>query len=290
MLFFVSTALAAIVLGWPCQRLNWAWRQVWVTCSINAIAPAAAATGTGGPVGFSAGPSHLPTIQLDANGQFNPGAVGATYLCASSPNTGGSFLRNRCRRTLDSYGNLLKLCALPGTATTRGPNTLSPDYNPQSGHQPHVNNVWNLGFFAQACITPAATFPTPSNTCPGLQGWFTVVWNACQFSNAPGVGPVINVGPNSVNIPNYITAWGNPQQVLTSPSYLCGTAAAPAAPFAWNAKGASFKSSRCRKALDQFGRSAARCVPATVPNGQGGSDPLRYLAANLASFSPFCNV
>jgi hypothetical protein len=298
MFFFLPTALAAIVLGWPCQRLNWAWRNVWVTCSINAYVPLS----SGSPVsvaGFTSSTAPLTQFpgpsQLDAFGQFSPAGYGPA-LCQTAPNTGGTFLRNRCRRMLDVYGNLVKLCGQTPAKTNAQPNTLTPDYAPQPGHQPHVVNVQQLGFMAQSCITPGAQFPTPSTTCPGLAGWFTVVWNACMFTNAPAVTAVQNYGTapaGATYVPNYLTtssssaAWS-----LASPSYLCGnTPEAPGssltttAPNIWNSKGPAFRTSRCRKALDQFGRTAYRCSPTLAPSGSatGGSDPLRFLAQGLGA-------
>jgi hypothetical protein len=299
MLFVVSSVLAVITLGWPCQRLNWAWRNVWVTCSINAYVPGVVAP-SAGTTGFLATNAPLGTqaFALDTNGQFQPGVIngnadsGGPLICATSPNTGGSFMRNRCRRMLDVYGNLVKLCGSPVKTPTLGPNTLTPDYEPQTGHAPHVVNVQNLAFMAQSCITPGALYPTPTGTCPGLAGWFTVVWNACMFTAAPGV----STSPSGVpNVPGYLSSSAAPTFSLSTPVYLCGGTTPgsltpiASAPGAWNNRGVLFRSSRCRKALDQFGRTASRCSPSNTPNGMGVNDVTRFLAQNLGTISPICS-
>jgi len=200
-------------------------------------------------------------------------------------------MRNRCRRMLDVYGNLVKLCGTPAKTPMAGPNTLTPDYEPQTGHQPHVVNVQQLAFMAQSCITPGAQYPTPLGTCPGLAGWFTVVWNACMFTAAPGVSTSSTGVPN---IPAYLTNTAAPTFQLATPLYLCGstpnTAPVAATPAAWNTKGLVFRGSRCRKALDQFGRTASRCSPTNTPNGMGMNDVTRFLAQNLGTQSPFCSI
>jgi hypothetical protein len=182
---------------------------------------------------------------------------------------------------LDVYGNLVKLCATPYMSKAQ-PNALTPDWAPQAGHQPHANNAATLAFMGQACLTPGTSYPIPANTCPGLAGWFTVVWNACQFTNAPGVAA------NVANIPNYFTPTAG-NYLLTAPSYLCGNAPQnAAAPNQWYQRGPGFKGTKCRRALDQFARAASRCAPTGSLAAPG--DTLRYLAAGLGAQAPICSV
>jgi len=127
MFVFVATALAGTIIGWPCQRLNWGWRNVWRTCSINSFVPITGTTTEVAaqiPTGFRqttdtpSGPARL----ISAAGIFTPltGAGGSpaiaapTLLCISAPATGTGAtanLRNRCRRAIDAYGALVKACA-----------------------------------------------------------------------------------------------------------------------------------------------------------------------------------
>jgi hypothetical protein len=311
MFIFVATALAGTAaLGWPCQRLNWGWRNVWTTCSINSYTPLTdIETPNTIPTGFrTRGPNaQAPTAVVLPHGVFTPVAANAlpTLLCSFAPNTGSGWtatLRNRCRRAIDAYGGLVKMCGAPqGLFPNRGPVTglAAPDFLPSSGHQPHVSNVQGLTHNAQMCLLPTgaytpANLASPQNTCPGLLGWFTVVFNACGFSNAPNLSPA--------QVPNVATL---PQQVATyfplgdtiskvnagfgtvAPNTGAGYFCAPQAggqPSSWNQVGNGFKTSRCRKALDQFGRTAARChtSSATIAAGPaqagGYSDPLRLLA------------
>jgi len=312
MLFsLVATVLAVtpVIPTWPCQRLNWAWRNVWVTCSVNAFTPVSATPVGSIPAFFQA--VHTAPLSsspgwpmLDGNGVFTPTGFGPN-LCAFSPNTGANAARNRCRRMLDTYGQLLGLCQMGPAKSMAGPNQGSPDWGPQNGHVPHTSNIKMLTQVSQICLYGSgATFPIPSNTCPGLAGWFNVVWNACQFSNAPGVTTTA-LAPGG--IPSYLTpavqaGFGpnSPAYQLVTPGYLCGSVAAPGtavSPSIWNIKGTTFRSSRCRKSLDAFGRAGIRCVaPPQVPVGVAPnaqvvvpSDSLHFLALNLASQSPFCN-
>jgi len=278
----VVVAQAAISLGWPCQRLNWAWRNVWTTCGINAFVPGTTTPSGSGffqvTTGTTAGNGGF---QLDTTGVFQP-VVNGPQLCVTGPNTGGTMMRNRCRRMLDVYGNLVFLCKTPAKSGA-GPNTGTPDWAPNAGHQPHATNALNLAFVAQDCLTPNTQYPTPTTTCPGLMGWFTVVWNACSFTNGPSAANQATGG----GIPNYLTPSSTPTTslVFAAPYLLCGQSTIPTtptnlapnnwpalAPGQWNAKGVTFRTTRCRRALDQFGRTANRC--ATVPQG-GTQDPLR---------------
>jgi len=201
---------------------------------------------------------------------------------------------------LDVYGNLYFLCKTPVFATHWAPNSLTPDWAPTGGDVPHGNNVAQLSFIAQSCVTPGTSYPVPQNTCPGLMGWFTVVWNACNLALAPGVpSPNGNTptmggtpGYNSPNVPAYLTpSINNPSFNLGTPAYLCGSIPQATGsytmftPGLWNPKGVSFRTTRCRRALDQFGRAADRCKTTTLP---GNTDPLRYLASNLGNESPYC--
>jgi hypothetical protein len=349
MFIFVATALAGTIIGWPCQRLNWGWRNVWSTCSINSYAPASGAEVAANiPTGFRVSNVAQPNSLIAATGIFTPSTVSSgaqpALLCSYAPNTGSgttAVLRNRCRRAIDAYGALVKACAAPNAiAGNRGPvtNLAAPDYAPQTGHQPHVSNVQGLTHNAQFCTLPSyatavsspALLSTPSNTCPGLLGWFTVVYNVCGFTNAPGLGPNGASSPvvataqafqpysaaylgtvgtaGTVVTPNVVPA--GVYNAGTSVGVFCSAAAV--SPNSWNtgAGTATFRTSRCRKALDQFGRTANRChfsapngvLNAAGPAQAGGySDPLRVLATGqtglgtaqqpmgLNVLAPMCN-
>jgi len=273
------------------------------------------------------------------NGWYQPGAGGnsapvPSYLCSNAQSTGSgitAILRNRCRRAIDAYSALVKTCGLaPQLAGNRGPNSVSPDYQPYAGHAPHVTNAQNLGIGAMLCTLPVGgtaapgNLATPSTTCPGLLGWFTVVYNACGFTNAPGLSPTtllaaptgapnvpgnfpnyFSVGPSDLTQPAVFATNYGPDQVglFCGTPHAAGVTVGPAGvPSAWNVKGASsgpvgpavstFPTSRCRKAMDQFGRTASRCHMSTGtmtgPAQAGGySDPLRLLAVgNVAAASP----
>jgi len=286
MWFTFAAVQAAIVLGWPCQRLNWAWRNVWVTCSIVAYVPVAATPAGSLQNGFTYAEAHnepaahaavstpwyTPVSQLDGvtnKGVWTPSTSSSPKLCQTAPNTGGTFARNRCRRMLDVYGNLVKLCQTPsksGAVT----NTLSPDFAPSSGHHPHALNVQQLTFFSQWCLTPGPQYPTPTSVCPGLAGWWTVVWNACGFTNAPGVTTAPN-GP--LYIPNYFTNWWSAGVSFNTPQAICGPLGTPLSgatswvPRTGTGVSNTFRTTRCRKALDQFGRTASRCTTAGTVGG-----------------------
>jgi type II secretory pathway pseudopilin PulG len=323
MFVLVATALAGNLIGWPCQRLNWGWRNVWSTCSINSYAPHSANEPPAQvPTGFrQTFDQNVPSITLTAGGWFRPTAATAAVpqlLCTSAAATGTGAtanLRNRCRRAIDAYGALVKSCQLPPqTAGNRGaaPNTaVAPDFAPAAGHQPHVSNVAGLTVNAQFCTMPAGVrvpgdLATPSNTCPGLLGWFTVVFNACGFTNSPGLAPAAQA---TANAPAYTAAHfpvGSVAQntVLGSAvvgpvngaGYFCTNPSTngpsgTTGPTAWNLAGSAFRTSRCRKALDQFGRTAQRCHQSTAiiggPAQAGGySDPLRFLAVGSAGAAP----
>jgi hypothetical protein len=342
MFIFVATALAGTALGWPCQRLNWAWRNVWTTCSINSYTPVNLdETATSIPTGFrtraSAFGPNTPTAALAPNGIFTPIGTGGgvpeksvpNLLCQFGPNTGSGYtatLRNRCRRAIDSYGGLVKMCGAPqGLYPNRGPvnGLAAPDWAPATGHQPHVTNVQGLTHNAQMCLLPTGQYTpsglnSPQTTCPGLLGWFTVVFNACGFSTAPGMSPANLPNAGSIGgapyVANYFPVGSTANAValgFTGPvgvgvgaGFFCaGTPIATT----WNLAGATFRTSRCRKALDQFGRTAARChassnaIAAGPAQAGGYSDPLRLLAVGTAgagsvvvpmgfnSWTPACN-
>jgi hypothetical protein len=346
MFVLIATALSATnLIGWPCQRLNWGWRNVWSTCSINSYTPVTTTTleaPSQVPTGFrlSSPNTNAPSIVLNPAGVYTPTASTAAVpllLCTNAMATGTGAtanLRNRCRRAIDAYGALVKTCQLPPlTAGNRGANALTPDFAPQTGHQPHVSNVQGLTNNAQFCTLPAgahtpADLNTPSNTCPGLLGWFTVVFNACGFSNAPGMAPAttsVAAGTGSpwtnyyfpvggVTTPNVIPGLGTAGAVspTNGAGYFCASAVTGpnggvTGPGAWNVFGTFFRTSRCRKALDQFGRTAQRCHQSspsvTGPAQAGGyTDPLRFLAVGSApagtpsvpnginAWAPACNA
>jgi hypothetical protein len=334
MFVFVAAALAGNLIGWPCQRLNWGWRNVWSTCSINSYAPFSANEPPAQiPTGFRQTLNvNVPSVTLHQGGWYLPTATAVpTLLCTNAAATGSGStmnLRNRCRRAVDAYGALVKACQLPpltaGNRGPSGPNSISPDYAPNAGHQPHVSNVAGLTVNAQFCTMPTGArtpndLATPSTTCPGLLGWFTVVFNACGFANAPGMAPAFSTTP--IGAPwtaNYfpVGSYATPNVLLATTTgplngagYFCTAPngqgpSGTVGPSAWNLVGSSFRTSRCRKALDQFGRTAQRCHQSAAtlsgPAQAGGySDPLRFLAVGAASgvtvpngintWAPACN-
>jgi len=307
-LFAAASATAVPILGaYPCQRLNWAWRNVWNTCSILSSVPASGAGGSN--AAFFVQTTGALNYVLDTNGQYVPvngagNGFGPT-LCANSPLTGTNMARNRCRRMMDVYGNLVFMCSLGPAKNGAGPNTGTPDYTPQSGHAPHTTNAKNLGYQAAVCMTGnGINYPAPGNTCPGLSGWFNVVWNACSFTNAPsvitipgapgglpGLFNVLAIAPSTATLPA-----GTPNYQMNTPNYLCGASGAPTSttgPANYAGKGTWFRTTRCRKALDAFGRAGARCGPsalaAPVQQIQVPFDQLHYLAINMAGQTPWCN-
>jgi len=122
--------------------------------------------------------------------------------------------------------------------------------------------------------------------------------------NFPNIFPVqgVTVGSGFSTLPQIVqpgnggtNVVGN--QVGSAPNYgFCGTAGA-----GFNVNGAAFRTSRCRKALDQFGRTAGRCNASPMGTGTGPaqaggySDPLRLwaighspngAAGNVATLAP----
>jgi len=331
MFLLVATALAGTHMGFPCQRLNWGWRNVWSTCSINSFVPGSTSDGVAlAPNHFrlSSDTALAPVRVLATTGIYTPtvssipGLLCTNAAATGSGNTAG--LRNRCRRAIDAYGALVASCRAPDGIAIRGPNMLAtPDHAPATGHQPHVTNVQGLTHNAQMCLMPAGAYVpadlnSPAKTCPGLLGWFTVVFSACRFTNAPGLaaGPLIPSGtPNYFPLGGQVNAVSvlangngviNPVSPTNRAGYFC-QAGGGAIPGGWNDStnnGAAntFRTSRCRKALDQFGRTATRCAnsaaPMTGPAQAGGySDPLRFLAVGNAnsplginSWAPACNA
>lgn len=337
MFLLVASALAGTqnngLLGWPCQRLNWAWRNVWSTCSIHSFAPLSGA-GVETPTTIASGfrfytGTATPVNTLNAGGWYQPSGTAAipAFFCTNAAMTGSgatNALRNRCRRAVDAYGSLVRQCQAQGTlAGNRGPvqnnNWLGPDWAPAAGHQPHVSNVQGLTAASQFCTLPTGTtatpaaLSTPANTCPGLLGWFTVVYNACGFTNVPALSPNgQSFAPNAAAIHTYFPYGGTATTLVTgataapwSVGFFCKNAAT--APDAWNPVGATFRTSRCRKALDQFGRTAQRCHASVAPLAAGPSqaggynDPLRVLAVGhtnnaqpiapigINAWAPLCN-
>jgi hypothetical protein len=332
MFLLVASALAGTLIGYPCQRLNWGWRNVWTTCSLNSFVPHATTTD-----GVASAPNHYrlssdtalaPVRSLNANGVYTPVTANAVplQLCTNALNTGTgntAGLRNRCRRAIDAYGALVVACGAPAGTAIRGPNMLlTPDWVPNSGHAPHVTNVQGLTHNAQMCLLPSGSYaPTnlnsPSATCPGLLGWFTVVYSACKFTNAPGLNNAPSVPGNLAtyfplgNIASTSAVLNSgPVSPANRAGYFCKTGVGAAgAPDGWNDSTGNgvantFRTSRCRKALDQFGRTASRCAnsaaPYTGPIQAGGyNDPLRFLAVGLTapnspnginSWAPACNA
>jgi len=338
MLFYFAVgaqAASAVQIGWPCQRLNWAWRNVWTTCGINTMVPTTTAAlivpaTTPGGIYFnnigpaSPGTAYVPLSQVSAAGVFVPQniAAGATApnFCttggggfgvvptANTPIYGGTLQRNRCRRMLDVYGNLVSLCASPKFTPRYGPTGANTngvvqvaDWLPVAAMAPHANNAAALAVMAQQCITPGPLAPTTLGTCPGLMGWFTVFWNSCAGAPgaAPGIAPVVPTTvapamPSALWFPDYLspnapqppsTPGGGWQ--LTTPTNLCGgtPSAFTISATEWNVKGTSFHGTKCRRSIDQFVRTANKCIAQAA----GGSDPLLGLAAQLQTNSANCN-
>jgi len=359
-----------ITQGWPCQRLNWAWRIVWTTCSINTFVPVSTpetpanipwgyrTVGPQSGLGYSFNPTNsLPqlgviqpaTVQVNIGGPWvgtffeSDSTPTPSILCQNAPNTGSGVsatVRNRCRRAMDSYGGLVKQCSLPASlAPMRGPNNLSPpDWQPDVTTVPHVANMQALTLNARFCVLPYQTVGAlpnvmggtggpqagPAYNCPGLLGWFNVVLNACGFTNNPNLNwPNLNTQPlgwtgpgaASANFPNIFPVQGSavgsgfstiPQlvqpgsgatnvvgnQIGSAPNVgFCGTAGA-----GFNINGVTFRTGRCRKALDQFGRTAGRCNASPMGTGTGPaqaggySDPLRLWAIGHSPFASAGNV
>jgi hypothetical protein len=324
MFFLVATALAGgVQIGFPCQRLNWGWRNVWSTCSINSFVPVAATAALDAvtPNGFqrSSATPLTPLTNLLPTGVYTPIGSGASTtvpqnLCSAATLTGtgnSAGLRNRCRRALDAYGALVVQCKSPTENALTASGLATPDFVPANGHLPHVANVQGLTWNAQMCLMPAGAYTpanlnSPSNTCPGLLGWFTVVYSACRFTQAPGLANAPSVPGNLANyfpLNSVSTAGVIPANYPVSPQnragFFCGTGNAPQS---WNdASGTAFRTSRCRKALDQFGRTANRCATSAAPfsgpaQAGGYTDPLRLLAvgtgnapSGINSWAPACN-
>jgi len=324
-MLFVASALATAVPqqgGWPCSRMNWAWRNVYITCGINQYAPGSGVV-AGSAGAYFAGTLNAPVTSTQGTplGLFSLGAstsaasayvfqpamsgpndAGGPNLCATGPSTGGQLYRDRCRRMMDIYGNLVWLCANPSKSHASPSATIGPDYTPAAFQAPHGTNAANLKAAVAWCITPIANnFPTPTNVCPGLAGWWNVVWNACSIYDSTRNG----VAPNGpVGIPNFVlhgtggAAVGivpNDATLVVQPLTLCGAAATPSAAN-WNVHGpAGNFNTRCRRAIDQFGRSSSRCnsgaaLGTPVTPTVGSADPLHFLAANLGSYQPNCNA
>jgi hypothetical protein len=330
MLVFVASAYAGNG-AWPCQRMNWGWRNVWTTCSINSYAPGTPDAALNIPHSFHTAyapmtlvPSFSPNTQfLTPGGSFAPvtGAPAPQFMCDRATATGisghmNANVRNRCRRALDAYGALVKSCSL---APNLGGNR--PVGIPVIADAPHVSNVAGLTVNAQLCAMPTGLrsptdLSTPTNTCPGLLGWFTVVFNACNFNQATALNPT-NL-PNAATVPRDLPAYFPPNGVFGPATFGTASNIVPYVPyggagaggasavgtfctpyltpntgpqtggvgFGWNQAGPNFRTSRCRKALDQFGRTANRCHQSTNPplggmgpGVSGGTfDPLRLLA------------
>lgn len=350
-MFLVAVALAGTNLGWPCSRMNWAWRNVWSTCSINSYLGGAIANAANDviPAHFRSAPLNTgpgsafsaPSTNLNAHGVSQPLATGdavPNMLCQAMAVTRGvgtevqhQLLRSRCRRAIDAYAGIVNVCRTPSLGGNRGPiaQGIYPDWAPATTQLPHSENVNNLLAHAQHCFasTNAALVRSPSTTCPGLLGWFTVVWNACGFKSR-GPNLLAPAGTLPENREPFIAPLGEtiaPQIFLvhtatTGLSPLGSEAATPAfifcsphtgatgadAPYAWNARGTAFRTTRCRKALDQFGRTAARCGGTQLPSTSyaagmtyhGMKDALRAMAVGsiagnvpmgLVNLAPFCN-
>lgn len=357
MLLIAATALASTNLGWPCSRLNWAWRNVWSTCSINSYIPTnvAPATADFPPAHFRRAPlsvAESPNQWLQAStGHIAPSfdGTGATTIPAGIPKAfcdamlstnggtqpGYQLLRNRCRRAVDAYGGIVRVCALPPAQHTfRGPiqgplgSSILSNFEPGASHAPHAANVAALAIHARRCTDTVqpGTYWSPASTCPGLQGWWSVVWNVCGFRTyVPNIGaggldhvqgpnvaplggqlnfPYLNMGVTASIGNNNPNAASAPDFAFCSPMV---PAAAGTVPRQWNMRGPTFRTTRCRRALDQFGRTASRCggslVPAdaaAAPNAplRGHQDALRAMfngidTANapngLRNLAPLCN-
>jgi hypothetical protein len=213
------------------------------------------------------------------------------FGAATDGSTQTNYLRNRCRRAVDAYGQITTACSLQPNmlgGVVRGPipgTTL--DWAPQGSHAPHVTNMVNLAEHFKFCYVstnPTLLYKSPGTTCPGLLGWFYVVYNSCNFATTgttiaptgqvPMITPLGNVlSPWMVN-----TGTGTPYVFN-----LCG-GVATASPAAWFTAGPTFRTNRCRKALDQFGRTAYRCrYSPNVPSKIGPNDALITMYDGVAA-------
>jgi hypothetical protein len=329
MLFsLLTTAIAAnsVITTYPCQRLGWAWRNVWVTCGIDARIPgnvviptAASPINTDSPnynEGFNfqgsnpyigsqgeLGDLALSQTPTDLNAALAPAVSGgifghaghaphqfgyrATILNGAAGNdlarltafcqsvgavpTGVTGVRTACRRSIDLYGSLLELCRNPVRARTPLAGSVNPSggggrlfagtkniwqyATPDATHTPHASNVNVLTFAAQMCVTPGQAPLGPQNSCPGLTGWWTVAYQACnvagQFSTA---GWVLTPQRQPAVTGKLNPGWTD----FASLTEFCDNTATGTDK--WMPSGPTFHRSACRRALDQFTRTAARCT------------------------------
>jgi hypothetical protein len=311
-LFAAANAGSYVITTFPCQRLGWAWRNVWVTCSIDTRVPGtmaipsstnaydAAAPNINEGLNFIGNAAYtVPNIDIDIpSGNYymvpgfslNTAAQKNARFCTAvgSPTNPVIGVRTACRRAIDLYGSLLELCRNPLRSGLRTPvvgNAQAPSNTggaifvgtqnqwqyaiPGTTMAPHASNVAALNSLQQLCANTAPV--SPSTSCPGLVGWFTVVYQACNFNNVKGG----TLKPPGANTPEYQTtvagAWklvGTGYE-LNPLGSLCDTTAASST--AWNPSGPGFRGTACRRAIDQFTRTANRCQTMTgyanfVPN------------------------
>jgi hypothetical protein len=338
LLLGASAGASYVITTYPCQRLGWAWRNVWVTCSIDSRVPGTLAIPKTGDTSIEASSPNFnegfnyrgglaydaPSLDLEVVGTaptlYSISQTAGTLLgntgkwsafCTRIGHPGSSQLgvRTACRRAIDLYGSLLELCrnpvrakiTLPANGVAGAPVAGRLDIGtknswhyaiPHAGIAPHHTNAVTLNWLQTQCIAPNTVPLVPYNSCPGLVGWFTVTYQACNFNNVVANAAAWQKG----NTPQY-TADAVPTTVaanfekLTNPNYLCTTGAVGAN--SWNPSGPAFRSSACRRALDQFTRTATRCNAVNSPSMADWFVPnhkaLTKLGIDLAVVSPNCN-
>lgn len=350
-LFIAANAAASqVVTTFPCQRLGWAWRNVWVTCAIDARVPGnydmptqSVQTANLAPnlnEGFhSWGKSdfHAPTLDVDAVGTVpadyatKVGAVATvTGLVIQSPtlfsvdsavykNTfkmpnlcvkfgapgapAGTLIgvRTACRRAVDLYGSLLELCRNPtrariplaadgvapsgsaGNPIFFGTNRDWTKATPAATMSPHAGNVFILNFLQQQCVTPQQLPLGPANSCPGLTGWWSVTFQACNFANEFATNNILTPQKMANVQAKLVGNWEN--LATTNAAELCTSGTATVDGTNWVPRGPTFHRSACRRAIDQFTRAAHRCN-ANVANQVPAQAALTKLAIKLGSDAP----
>lgn len=147
---------------------------------------------------------------------------------------------------------------------------------------------------------------TPANSCPGLIGWYHVVWNACKFTSAvpaPDIQPKFypaaapsGYSAEELMAPAGLDAAQVPNNIYNVvPKYFCTTGVTTGIPSSYNPKGPAFRTTTCRRAIDQFGRSAQRCQATNIgawPSAAGTlvqSKALIYLANQFNTDAPWCS-
>lgn len=353
-LFLGASAGASYVIStYPCQRLGWAWRNVWVTCSIDARVPGDYIMPTGitphyvnapnfneGFRSYGSSPYNAPTLDLnllaaDAPSQYAvtpftlvTNSQKALQFCKAvggAPSIADTNLhmlgvRTACRRAIDLYGSLLELCRNPvrariplmppGNAATptngqliigtknkwtfAGVPSLTVGVPNEGWLTPHFANGQTLQYMQHECIAPGQLGFVANNNCPGIIGWWTVVYQACNIANTnpfrtAGVNSEGHYSPRAQAIVMDATKHGvsTTWDSLAVPGAFCRNAATT--PDAFNPTGPTFRGSACRRALDQFARTAHRCQPndgTLIPTQKA----LKNLGVFLGTWAPRCDA